>query len=343
MSLNDIGEFGLIKKLSEGCLIRESEVLKGIGDDAGIFLHPAGEAVVVTTDMMVERIHFLRNATSGFNLGYKCLAVNLSDIAAMGASAREAFISIAIPEDCSIEFIEDIYNGMKHLAASFQVNLLGGDTTGSRKDLVINVVVVGSAPKEELLYRCGAKTGDIIFSTGYLGDSRAGCYLIINEITTESEAFRMLKKVHLLPRPCIPEGRFLARCKGVHAAIDVSDGLCSDLGHILEQSNVGAKIYSEKIPISENLEAFCQHFQFDPVQYAITGGEDYTLLFTASRGQADNIINSYQENFNRPIYEIGEINDSNQLELEFPDGNKEQVHIVGWDHFKKIRAAKVGS
>jgi thiamine-monophosphate kinase len=159
MDLKEIGEFGLIKKLSDGSIFREDHVIKAIGDDAAVFIQPDGEVVLVTTDMMVERVHFLRNATSGFNLGYKSLAVNLSDIAAMGATAKEAFISIAIPKNCSIEFIEDIYKGIKHLAAKFQVNLLGGDTTGSKRDLVINVVVVGSAPKDEILYRNGAKKG----------------------------------------------------------------------------------------------------------------------------------------------------------------------------------------
>lgn len=335
MNLKQIGEFGLIKKLSDGCLVRKNHVIKAIGDDAAAFMQPVGEVVLVTTDMMVERVHFLRNATSGYNLGYKSLAVNLSDIAAMGAGAREAFVSIAIPEDCSIEFIEDIYKGIKQLAASFQVNLLGGDTTGSQKDLVINVVVVGSAPKEEILYRSGAKKGDIIFCTGYLGDSRAGCHLILNKIEGDPETFKTLKNAHLIPKPYLREGKFLARCGGVHAAIDISDGLSSDLGHILEQSRAGAIIYAEKIPVSENLKKFCRLFNLDPVRYAVAGGEDYALLFTAAPDHANKIVRKYREAFNEPLFEIGEITDSSQLELEFPKGKKEIITATGWDHFKK--------
>jgi thiamine-monophosphate kinase len=335
MNLKEIGEFGLIKKLSEGAIVRKDHVIKAIGDDAAAFIQPAGEVILVTTDMMVERVHFLRDATSGFNLGYKSLAVNLSDIAAMGASAREAFISIAIPENCSIEYIEDIYKGIKKLAAGFQVNLLGGDTTGSQKDLVINVMVVGSAPKEEILYRSGAKNGDIIFCTGYLGDSRAGCHLIINKIEGESEAFKALKNAHLIPRPYLREGKFLARCGGVNAAIDISDGLSSDIGHILEQSQVGAKIYTEKIPVSENLKTFCRLFNFDPVRYAVAGGEDYVLLFTAAPDQAKKVVREYRQNFNVLLFEIGKITDSNELELEFPNGKKELITANGWNHFKK--------
>jgi thiamine-monophosphate kinase len=334
MDLKEIGEFGLIKKLSEGSIFRENHVIKAIGDDAAVFTQPDGEVVLVTTDMMVERVHFLRNATSGFNLGYKSLAVNLSDIAAMGATAKEAFISIAIPKNCSIEFIEEIYKGIKNLAAKFQVNLLGGDTTGSKRDLVINLVVVGSAPKDEILYRNGAKKGDIIFCTGYLGDSRAGCHLIANKIESESEAFEALKNAHLIPMPCLKEGKFLAQCGGVNAAIDISDGLSSDISHILEQSRVGAKIYAEKIPVSESLKTFCRLLNFDPVRYAVAGGEDYVLLFTAYPDQAKKIVKEYRENFNGFLFEIGEITDSNQLELEFPNGKKELIAATGWNHFK---------
>lgn len=335
MKLQEIGEFGLIEKLSEGCLHKEKHVIRAIGDDAAVFIQSAGEVVLVTTDMLVERVHFLRNATTGFNLGYKALAVNLSDIAAMGASAREAFISIAIPEDCSIEFIEDMYRGMKYLAAGFQVNLLGGDTTASPKDLVINVAVVGSAPQEEILYRDGAKNKDLIYCTGYLGDSRAGCHLIVNGIKTESDVFKALKNAHLIPRPMLMEGKFLGGFGGVHAAIDISDGLSSDLGHILKQSRVGAKIYAEKMPISENLKIFCEQFNMDPVKYAVGGGEDYVLLFTVSPDRAQKLYKKYHEIFEFSLFEIGEINDSDQLVLEFPNGKTEQILPTGWNHFKK--------
>jgi len=212
---------------------------------------------------------------------------------------------------------------------------LGGDTTGSQRDLVINVVVVGSAPKEEILYRSGAKKGDVIFCTGSLGDSRAGSHLILNEIKGDSEPFKGLKNAHLIPKPYLREGKFLARCGGANSAIDISDGLSSDLGHILEQSRVGAHIYAEKIPLSENLKIFCRRFNFDPVRYAVAGGEDYTLLVTIARDQAKKIAEKYHETFKNPLFEIGEITDSNQLELEFSDEKKEMITPTGWDHFKK--------
>jgi len=256
VNLKDIGEFGFIKRISRGCLIRPQNVIKAIGDDAAAFIPTPDEAILVTTDLLVERIHFLRDATSGFNMGYKALSVNLSDIAAMGGIAREAFISIAIPEDCSIDFLDDLYKGMKRMAAEFDVNLLGGDTTRSKADLVINISVLGSASEKEILYRDTAQHGDIICSTGFLGDSRAGFYLITNDIKADSNELKPLIDAHVTPKPYLREGRFLASQRGVHAAIDVSDGLSSDIGHIAEQSNVGIRLYSEKIPVSDNLKKF---------------------------------------------------------------------------------------
>jgi thiamine-monophosphate kinase len=334
VNLRDIGEFGFIKRISRGCLIRPQNVIKAIGDDAAAFIPAPGEAILVTTDLLVERIHFLISATSGFNLGYKALSVNLSDIAAMGGTAREAFISIAIPENCPIDYLEDLYKGIKILAAEFDVNLLGGDTTRSKVDLIINISVVGSAFEKEILYRNTAQHGDIIYSTGFLGDSRAGLHLIINDIEADSNELKALLDAHLLPKPYLREGRFFARQGGVHAVIDVSDGLSSDIGHIAEESNVGIRLYSEKIPVSNNLEKFCAWFDFDPVEYALAGGEDYTLLCTISPDKADHIAADYLKMFQNPLYQIGEITDSGKMKLILPNGQIRSFAPSGWDHFK---------
>ena len=289
MNLQDIGEFGFIKKISRGCLIRPQNVIRGIGDDAAVFTQDCNEVTLLTTDLLVERVHFFRHKTSGFDLGHKALAVNLSDIAAMGGTAGEAFVSIAIPKDCSIDYLEDLYMGMKTLAAKFDVNILGGDTTRSEADLIINISVTGSIPEKEILCRNTAEHGDMIYSTGLLGDSKAGLYLILNDIKADSKELNELLNVHNLPVPHLKQGRFLASQKGVHAAIDVSDGLSSDIGHISTESNVGVHLFYEKIPVSKNLKHFCQRFHKNPIEYALTGGEDYTLLCTISPDKADNI------------------------------------------------------
>jgi thiamine-monophosphate kinase len=337
MLIKHIGEFGFIQKISRGCVIRPDSIVKAIGDDAAAFRTDQKLLSLITTDLLVERIHFLKDTISGFDLGYKALAVNLSDIAAMGGTAREAFVSIAVPENCQLAYLEDIYAGMKELATRFEVNILGGDTTGSKADLIINVTVYGNVAENELLGRDTAQAGDIIFSTGLLGNSRAGLYLILNGIAADSEDFNFLLQTHLLPQPQLHEGRFLAQQSGLHAAIDTSDGLGADLGHILAQSHVGARIYAEKIPVSQELEKFCSQFDFNPVQYAIDGGEDYTLLCTIAPSSADKVAADYRKAFRKPLIPIGEITNSGWLELLWPDGRSEKIIASGWDHFKEER------
>jgi thiamine-monophosphate kinase len=332
--LDAIGEFGFIKKISRGCLIRPHNVIKAIGDDAAAFVVEPGKISLITTDLLVERIHFIRNSIKGFDLGYKSLAVNLSDIAAMGGDAREAFVSIAIPPDCPLAYLEAIYDGMKNLAARFEVNILGGDTTSSKTDLIINIVVQGTVAREKMLCRDAARPGDIIASTGYLGESKAGLHLILNNIPHDSEELQYLYRAHVLPEPHLHEGRLLAGQPGTHAGIDISDGLSSDLGHIAEESNVGATLYADKIPVSEFLQKFCKRFHFDPVEYALSGGEDYTLLCTVASESAEEVAAKFQTEFKKPLFCIGEVNDKNRLDIIYPDGSSKPIAPTGWNHFK---------
>ena len=334
MSLKEIGEFGFIKKISRGCLIRPDGIVKAIGDDAAAFRSDPEQLSLITTDLLVERIHFLREAISGFDLGYKALAVNLSDIAAMGGTAREAFISIAIPDDCQLDYLDNIYDGIRSLAAEYDVNVLGGDTTRSKIDLIINIVIMGVVTEVELLCRDAARPADVIFSTGFLGDSKAGLHLILNQIAADSEGLKSLLQAHNLPRPHLEEGRFLACQTGVHAAIDTSDGLSSDLGHITQESKVGACLYADKIPISQNLKDFCARFDVDPVDYALSGGEDYTLLCTVAPDRAEDIARDFEKKFKRPLFAIGEITTDKQFTLIYPDGKIRPITPTGWDHFK---------
>lgn len=334
MKFKDIGEFGFIDKISRGCLIRPDNIVRAIGDDAAAFSTEADQLMLVTTDLLVERVHFLRDATPGFNLGYKSLAVNLSDIAAMGGIAKEAFVSIAIPADCPIDYLEDLYQGIKSLAAEFNVNILGGDTTHSKTDLIINIAVTGTVEKSGILLRDAAQVGDVIYSTGFLGDSRAGLHLILNRITADSSDLKSLVAAHVLPKPYLHEGRFLGANKHVHAAIDVSDGLSSDLGHVVNQSRVGAKIYACQIPISPHLKTFCARFAFDPVEYALAGGEDYTLLCTIAPDWADKIADAYADKFHQPLFPVGEITDTGKIELIDADNKTRTIKPTGWNHFK---------
>lgn len=335
MKLKDIGEFGFIERISRGCLIRPEGIVKGIGDDAAVIRTEKNQMTLVTTDLMVERIHFLRDATSGYNLGYKALAVNLSDIAAMGGTAENAFVSIAVPADCSVDYLEDVYRGMKSLAMEFGVNILGGDTTASISDLIINLTVTGTALETGALFRDTAQVGDVILTDGFLGDSRAGLHLMLNHIEADKPHLESLVMAHFLPRPRLPEGRFLAGRPGVHAAIDVSDGLSSDLGHILRASDVGARLFAERIPTSPALKRFCRERSLDPVDYALAGGEDYALIVTVAPEETDRILQDFNDTFQRPLYRIGEITAAKIFELVPSTGERRSIVPSGWDHFKQ--------
>jgi thiamine-monophosphate kinase len=335
MSLKDIGEFGFIRRIRGGCLTRPEGVLRGIGDDAAAFRSDGRLVSLVTTDLLVERVHFLRQAISGCDLGHKSLAVNLSDIAAMGGTAREAFVSIAIPDACELAYLDDVYRGMRDLARKYAVNILGGDTTFSRSDLVINVAVYGVVADNEMLTRSAARPGDVIFCTGCLGDSRAGLHLILEGAAADSPELRALLAAHCRPEPHLREGRLLAAAPGVRAAIDVSDGLSSDLGHIAEESGVGARVFASRLPISADLQFFCRRFGRSPLDYALSGGEDYTLLLTAAAENAGAIADAFQAAFGRPLYAIGEITDSAGMELVDAAGHSTPIAPTGWDHFKR--------
>jgi thiamine-monophosphate kinase len=334
MRLREIGEFGFIKRISRGCLIRPEGVIRGIGDDAAAFRTDGRLVSLVTTDLLVEGVHFLREAISAYELGHKSLAVNLSDIAAMGGTAREAFVSIGIPEGYELDDLENLFQGMKDLAARYAVNILGGDTTRSRTDLIINVAVYGEVHEKEMLTRGAARPGDVLFTTGCLGDSRAGLHLILGKVPIDTPELKSLLDAHLHPEPHLREGRLLASFGGVRAAIDVSDGLSSDLGHILEESRVGARIQAEKLPISNNLRSYCRRFGKSPVDVALAGGEDYVLLVTASAERSGDVARAFQATFGRPLYAIGEITDSMIMELVGPGEALTAITPSGWDHFK---------
>ncbi len=334
-TLNQIDEFGLIERISKGCLIRPERVIRGIGDDAAAVTTRADHLLLLSTDLLIEGIHFIREAVSGNDLGYKALAVNLSDIAAMGGEAREALVSIAVPEDCGVDFIEDVYHGMKSLAARYNVNIIGGDTTGSRSDLMISVTVTGEVEKEKVLRRDRARVGDVICLTGYPGESAAGLVLLLNQVDQRIDTFDRLRYQHCRPRPHLQEGQWLAGCGTVHAAIDISDGISSDLGHVARQSGVGARIHAGWLPVSHSLQTFCNRFESDPMKYMLNGGEDYILLCTVSPDDISAVSAGFEETFGRALHRIGEITASDHIELMGEDQTTRVISPQGWNHFQK--------
>jgi len=330
-----LGEFGLIKRITRRAIVRPERVVKGIGDDAAVFHPPQDQPMLLTTDLLVEQIHFRREAISGKRLGFKSLAVNLSDIAAMGGAPLDAFVSIAIPADCPLAYIDAVYAGLRELADQFGVNILGGDTTGSKKDLIINIAVTGTVDPDHLLLRDGARPGDLVYVTGFVGDSRAGLQVILEELELSDTALVKLYDRHCKPLPHIEEGRFLARSTAVTAAIDVSDGVASDLGHIISRSGCGAVLDTRQLPISSELKQFGERFSVNAVDFALNGGEDYVLLCTVKAEMAAGLEAAFLSRFGHSLYKIGAITSSGYLEAVDVTGQRRAISFKGWDHFRK--------
>ena len=334
MKLSEIGgEFAFIDRIAPGCERGDpARVIRGIGDDAAVVEVPGG-VLLLTTDMLIERVHFLRGTISPRQLGYKALAVNLSDIAAMGAVPHEALISIAIPPSVSVEELDEIYDGMKALAAASRVNLLGGDTTGSKTDLCLNIVVTGSAAPEEILYRSGALVGDRILVTGTLGDSAGGLTVLLERPPIRDDVARTLVEAHYLPELYLAEARLLARSGAAHAAIDLSDGLASDLRHVCRRSSVGAVVDAGSLPLSGELRTLCTATGHDPIRLAVAGGEDYRLLVTVDPGRVDELRAAVAAETGRELFDVGEIVAGEELSLRHADGSATPLALSGWDHF----------
>lgn len=331
MKLKDIGEFGFIKRIESGCLIRDKNVIRGIGDDCCVFKTSGEMASLLTTDMLVEKIHFLLGAIPPYELGRKSLAVNLSDIAAMGGTPREAVISIAIPDRVDLAILDGVYDGMKSMAKEFEVNLLGGDTTSSPEHLVINIALVGEATEDEILYRSGAMVGDVIFLTGPVGSSAAGLDILLKG--REIEGWKDLIDAHHDPYPHVKAGRIIASMKVANSLIDVSDGVAADLGHICTESKLGAILEEKMIPTTEQFRDYCKKYHEDPRHLSLHIGEDYVLLGTVvAEGATD--LRKTLESEGCEFYPVGRTVAEPGLKLKTSDDSLEIMGANGWDHFR---------
>ena len=279
MSLTDLGEFGLIGRIRER--FPAPEGVTGIGDDCAVIPQRSGQDTLVSTDMLVEGTHFLRDRVSPYQLGWKSAAVNLSDIAAMGGQPTATFLSVALPPDLEADWMGEFLRGYAEISARFGAALLGGDTTASPDRICLNVAVLGACPARAARLRSAAQAGDLVCVTGTLGDSAAGLRAILEGVETDADIQALINR-HYLPLPRVAEGLRLAATPGVHAMMDISDGIGSDLRHILEASGVGAVIDVPALPLSPALQRTCSRLGWDAAALATGGGEDYELLFTCT-------------------------------------------------------------
>lgn len=300
LSIESLGEFGLIDHLTNKIVLKNSSTIKGVGDDAAI-LNFGEEAVVVTTDLLTEGVHFNLMYVPLKHLGYKAVVVNLSDVYAMNAIPKQITVSIAISKRFDLEAIEQIYEGIHLACENYGVDLVGGDTTSSLTGLTISITAIGSAPKEKLVYRSGARPNDLLCVTGDLG----GAYMGLQLLERENEVFKVNPKMqpkldgydYILQRQLKPEARkdmveaFGKMGIQPTSMIDISDGLSSEILHICKNSKVGCHLYEEKIPYADQTKELAEEFNINPIVAALNGGEDYELLFTLPIGDYDKIKN----------------------------------------------------
>lgn len=289
-SISQLGEFGLIDHLTKNFSVKQKTTVKGIGDDAAVISPDKNKQVVVSTDLLLEGVHFDLSYVPLKHLGYKAVIVNLSDIYAMNAVATQITVSIAVSNRFPVEALEELYAGIEKAAALYNVDVIGGDTTSSTTGLLISITAIGQAKPEELVYRSGAKENDLLVVTGDLG----AAYLGLQVLEREKEVFKVNPNsqpdlepyTYLIERQLKPEARKdipkLLADLGVMptSMIDISDGLSSEILHLCKQSEVGCNLYEDKIPLDPQVINTCEEFNLDSTTVALSGGEDYELLFT---------------------------------------------------------------
>lgn len=362
-TLEDLGEFGLIERIRKRSEAKAFDLksgsnredfadqqlvkipLLGIGDDCAVIplnFHASSreefnessdteELEIVTSDMLLEGTHFRLDWISAEELGYKSLAVNLSDIAAMGGTPSAIFLSLGLPADTSLDWMDRFLDGFLGLAKEHNVPLMGGDTTKSTHGVVISITVTGRIPKNEILLRSGAKPGEWVAILGRIGESGAGLKWLEKHGVPDKNIrsdIQYCVRAHHHPTLFMQEARWLAKNGAVSAMLDLSDGALSDARHIAEQSDVTIQIDIEKIPISNTLQSVCENQGWDALELALSAGEDYGLLFTLDPTKAERLLKDFSERFEVPLHIIG-------LVSHGPEERQVSKQTVEWVELRK--------
>ncbi len=337
-SIEELGEFGLIEHLTKSFIVQHKSTVKGIGDDAAV-LDFKGKKTVLSTDLLIEGVHFDLSYMPLKHLGYKAVMVNLSDIYAMNVIATQITVSIAVSNRFSLEALEELYEGIALAAKKYNIDLIGGDTTSSKTGLLISITAIGEAEEKEIAYRNGAKTNDLLIVTGDLG----GAYMGLQILEREKEVFKVNPNSqpdlepysYIVERQLKPEARkdIIKLLKELNvrptSMIDISDGLSSEVLHLCKQSAVGCNLYEDKIPLDPTVISACEEFKIDSTMVALNGGEDYELLFTVDQKEFPKIKG------NPHFTVIGHMTDKNEGSSLISRANtKIPLTARGWNSFK---------
>lgn len=337
MKISDLGEFGLIDRIRKFLPKAAPGVIVGIGDDVAVLQGNGGNVRLVTCDVQMEGSHFLRDAVSPRDLGHKALAINLSDIAGTGGIPQFALVSLGLPKDLSVEFIDELYAGLRAEAQSSGTAIIGGNISGSKLGLFIDIFLMGEAPEKEILLRSGARPGDLILVTGSLGDAAAGVAMCIDPNLAGPEDYcRFAASRFNRPTPRLKEGRVIARSRLAAAMLDISDGLAGDLGHICERSEVGVRVHADRLPVRPENRALSLTTRGNEWHFSVFGGEDYELLFTAAAENAPRLAEMITAETGTPVSIIGEVFPASEgRRFVLPDKRSIPLEPKAWDHLKK--------
>lgn len=336
--ISSLGEFGLIEHLTKNIELQNASSVLGVGDDAAVIDH-FGKQTVITTDLLLERVHFDLMYTPLKHLGYKSVIVNLSDIYAMNATPTQIIMSIGISNRFSVEAIDEFYEGVYAACDKYGVDLVGGDTTSSQKGFVISVTAIGEVAPDKFVKRSTAQKGDLLCVSGDLGAAYVGLLYLEREkkIYMESPGVQpdLEGESYVIGRLLKPEARkdivefFSKEEIQPTAMMDISDGLSSEILHVCKQSNLGCVLYEEKIPIAEEMKKAAFKFEIDPTACALSGGEDYELLFTIPQSEYDKLV------LNEQISVIGYMTEPEQgAHIITKGGGKHAITAQGWNHIK---------
>jgi len=338
MLISEIGEFDLIERL-EKILPQEGDgVVTAIGDDCAV-LDVDGEQLLWTTDAAIEGVHFLPYLATPEQIGSKALLSNLSDVAAMGGRPRYATLSISLPSDAAVEWVEGLYRGIAEQAREAGVAIVGGNTSRSPYAVRIDISVIGTAPAAEILRRSGAKAGDVVLVTGTVGDAYCGLESVFHPtIPVNPDTRNILIERYRSPIPRLAEARVIAKSGLASAMMDISDGLSSDLLHICDASKVGVELRIADLPISDGVREFSLVSGVDPCHYALVGGDDYGLLLTAPSDGSEKLIRMVREKTGTVLTAIGTIVESEKTRtLILPNGGRTDLSAEGWQHFGALK------
>lgn len=334
MNLREIGEFGLIDRLRGKLNPADETVVVGIGDDAAVAAYDPASHVLITTDMLVEGVHFREDTIDYRSLGWKSMAASISDIAAMGGIPRHAVVSLAIPASFEVEKLELLYEGIAQICNAYNTHVIGGDIVKTIGPLVLSVTLTGEVEQGKALLRSGAQPGDLVFVTGRIGGSAAG--LAFLEGTQQSlvppDEQSVLLDCHQRPLPQVEAGRILSQNGGCTSCNDISDGLASELNEIASASGVGIVIEEQRLPIAPAVRNFSRLAGRDAVEWALFGGEDYQLVGTLSPLAYAVIVNAFQMQ-GLQLFIIGRVTEDQGVVLHQTNGEEKQLQAGGYNHF----------